>query len=99
MMQIKIHELAFKEYKEAAEWYEHQSGGLGRRFKKSLIDQINKIKKNPKWYLFEEGEIYKAYIPKFPFKILYTIENNSFIVIWAIAHLHRKPSYWQSRIK
>ena len=97
-MLVKIHELANKEFTEATEWYELQSKDLGKKFKKSVIEKINKIKKNPKWFLAEEGNIYKAYIPKFPYKILFTIENNEIIAIWAIAHLHRKPWYWQSRI-
>lgn len=46
-MPVKIHELAAKEFDEAIEWYELQSVGLGKRFKKSVIEQINKIKKNP----------------------------------------------------
>ena len=97
-MPVKIHELANKEFNEAIEWYELQSKGLGKRFKKVVIDQINKIKKNPKWYLIEEDYIYKAYVPKFPYKILFTIEKNEEIVVWAIAHMHRRPWYWQSRI-
>jgi len=39
MMPVKIHELAVKEFKEAAEWYELQSEGLGKQFKKSVIEQ------------------------------------------------------------
>ncbi len=97
-MPVKIHELATKEFDEAIEWYELQSDGLGKRFKKSVIEQINKIKKNPEWYLIEAGNIYKAYIPKFLYKILFTIEDNKNIVIWAVAHMHRKPWYWQSRM-
>ena len=45
-MKINIHELAAKEFDEAIEWYELQSKGLGRRFKKSVIDQLKKIKQN-----------------------------------------------------
>lgn len=97
-MQVSIHELAAKEFDEAIEWYELQSKGLGERFKKSVIVQVNNIKMNPKWYLKEKDNIYKAYIPKFPYKILFTIDNEN-IIIWAIAHMHRKPWYWQSRIK
>lgn len=97
-MKIKIHELAVKEFDEAIEWYELQSKDLGKKFKKSVLEKINKIKRNPYWFLKEEDNIYKAYINKFPFKILFTIENNENIIIWAIAHLHRKPWYWQSRI-
>lgn len=98
-MKIKIHELASKEFDEAVEWYELQSKDLGKRFKKSVIEQINKINSNPNWYLIEKDNIHKAYVPKFPYKILFTIENNEIIVIWAIAHMHRRPWYWQSRIR
>ncbi|MGA7722300.1 MAG: hypothetical protein WCA84_14105 [Ignavibacteriaceae bacterium] len=97
-MRVKIHELAHKEFNEATEWYELQSKDLGNRFKTSVIEKINIIKKNPQWFLVEAGNIHKAYIPKFPYKILFTIENSETIIIWAIAHLHRKPWYWQSRI-
>jgi hypothetical protein len=97
-MLIKIHELAAKEFDEAIEWYELQTEGLGKRFKKAVIEQINKIKKHPGWYLVEADDIYKAYVPKFPYKILFTIDNNKNIIIWAIAHMHRKPWYWQSRM-
>lgn len=50
-MQVNIHELAAKEFDEAIEWYELQSKGLGERFKKFVIAQVNKIKMYPKWYL------------------------------------------------
>ncbi len=97
-MKVKIHELANKEFSEAAEWYEFQSKELGKQFIKSVIEQIKKIRRNPDWYLIEEDDIHKVYVPRFPYKILYTIENNHQIVIWAIAHMHRKPWYWQNRI-
>lgn len=96
-MKINIHELATKEFDEAIEWYELQSKGLGKRFKKTVIDQLKKIKQNPNWFLVEEDNIHKAYVPKFPYKILFTSEKEG-IVIWAIAHMHRKPWYWQSRM-
>ena len=37
-MKISIHELAAKEFDEAIEWYENQTKGLGKRFKKSVIN-------------------------------------------------------------
>ena len=97
-MQAEIHELAVKELDEAIEWYEIQSKGLGKKFKESVIKQINKIKKYPDWYLIELDDIYKAYIPKYPYKILFTIGENEIITIWAFSHLHRKPWYWQKRM-
>jgi len=96
-VKIKITELAAQEFEDAIGWYNMQSSGLGRRFKKEVLKQIKKIKVNPTWFLFEEEPIYKVFIPKFPYKLLYTIEEGA-IIVWAISHLHRKPWYWQSRI-
>ena len=45
-MKIDIHELTAKEFDEAIEWYELQSKGLGKQFKKSVMDQLKTIKKN-----------------------------------------------------
>ncbi len=99
IMKIEIHESAAKEFDEAIEWYELQSKGLGKRFKKSVNNQIKKIKQNPDWFLIEVENIYKVYIPKFPYKVLYTFDKDKKrIIIWAIAHMHREPWYWQSRI-
>ena len=42
-MKIKIHELATKEFDEAIDWYENQTKGLGKRFRKSVIGQDNKF--------------------------------------------------------
>ena len=44
----------------------------------------------------EDEIIYKAYVPKFPYKILFTLDNDN-IIIWAIAHMHREPNYWKTR--
>jgi len=97
-LKVEINELAALEFDDAIAWYEMQSRGLGERFKSEVIEQVRKIKKNPTWFLVEENSVYKAFIPKFPYKILYTIEESR-IIIWAIAHLHRKPWYWQNRVK
>jgi hypothetical protein len=95
-MKISIDVLANKEFNDAIDWYENQSEGLGKRFKKAVINQIKKITKNPNWFLIEADNIYKAYIPKFPYKILFSIDKDM-VTIWAIAHMHRKPWYWKSR--
>lgn len=42
-MKVKIHEIAVKEFDDAVEWYENQSKGLGRRFKKSVTEQIRTV--------------------------------------------------------
>ncbi|VAW35104.1 hypothetical protein MNBD_GAMMA01-621 [hydrothermal vent metagenome] len=98
MLKIKIHEYASFEFEEAIQWYEFQADGLGKRFKQTVIKQFNAVKENPSWYPQESKGIYKAYIPTFPYKVLFTF-NAIHITIWAVCHLHRKPRYWESRIR
>jgi len=97
-LKLKIHELAGKELHEAVQWYNQLQEGLGKRFQQMTLIQVNKIRKNPEWFPKESKGLFKAYIPKFSYKILYSVEKNS-IIIWAIANMHRKPWYWQSRLK
>jgi len=49
-MTVHIHEMAAREFDEAILWYDTQSEGLGDRFKKTTLQQIENIKKNPKWF-------------------------------------------------
>ncbi len=79
-MKIEIHELVAEEFDEAIEWYEIQSTGLGKRFKDTVIAQLLKIQKNPEWFLKEAENIFKAYAPKFPYKILLTSDENKIVV-------------------
>lgn len=98
-MKIKIDASALKEFYDAIDWYDLQSDGLGKKYKDTVKEQIRLIKRNPQWFPIEIENIYKAYIPKFPYKILYTInEEKEIVIIWAFAHLHRKPWYWKSRV-
>ncbi len=54
--------------------------GLEVVLKIQLSSKSTIFKKNPSWFLKEDSDIYKAYIPKFPYKILFTF-NTEFITI------------------
>ena len=64
-MKVHIHEMAAREFDDAILWYDTQLEGLEDRFKKATLQQIEKIKKSPSWFLKETEEIYKAYIRNF----------------------------------
>jgi hypothetical protein len=96
MFNVKIHEFAYQDLNEGVVWYDSQMIGLGEKFKQEIVKQVANISKNPSWFLIEQDNIYKAYIPKYPYKILYSFTENN-IIIWAIAHMHRKPNYWKNR--
>ena len=97
-MNIRIAKIARQEFNEAREFYEIEQAGLGARFKKEIKNAILRIKQFPFAWTIERGEVRHYLVHKFPYKILYSIQQDN-IVILAFAHQHRKPNYWIDRIK
>jgi len=97
-MEIEFLEQAYLEYQEAIDYYELQFEGLSKKF----IDEITRVleiaKKYPKSFSNYSGHTKKAVLNKFPFNVIYAVIRNKIYVI-AIAHQHRKPSYWAERIR
>ena len=96
-MNLRISEFAQEELNDGVFYYELQQPGLGIRFKREVQDSINRIKRNPNTWPKERGEVRKYLLHKFPYKILYSIQDQD-IVILAIAHQHRRPGYWLEEI-
>ena len=59
---------------------------------------IKRISAYPDSYMLIDSTIRRCLIKRFPCSILYGI-NVDMIVIIAVAHLHRKPNYWQGRVR
>jgi len=96
-MRVIFNELAKYEFEDAIEFYELEYLGLGKRFKEEIKKSIKRIVEYPKAWPVERGEIRKYLVHKFPYKILYSTEEDHIYII-AVAHQHRKPNYWIDRI-
>lgn len=97
-MKIIIAKIAQQEFNDAKEFYEIKQAGLGVRFEKEIRNAILRIRQFPSAWPIERCEVRRYLIHKFPYKILYSIQQDN-IVILAFAHQHRKPDYWIDRIK
>jgi len=98
MIKIDILEIARLEFEEAKEFYEIEQSGLGARFEDEIRDSLLRIQQYPQAWQSERREIRRYILHKFPYKILYSIQDDK-IVVLAFAHLHRKPDYWIDRIE
>jgi len=96
-MDVIFSELAKLELEDAELYYEFQQEGLGKRFKLSIKEGITRILQFPMSWPFEKDEIRKCILARFPYKILYSIEEDHIFII-AIAHTHRKPNYWVDKL-
>jgi plasmid stabilization system protein ParE len=91
-----FHQAALKEADEAANFYEKRQKGLGKRFIEALTDAINKIRSNPKLYGKVDDNIRKSRVLRFPYGIIYRVQNE-YIEIIAVIHFKKKPDYWKCR--
>ena len=96
-MKIVFDKLAQLELGNASEYYELEVPGLGARFKEEVKRGIRQIHEYPDAWAKERDDVRRYLLHKFPYKILYSIEDG-YVYIIAIAHCHRCPYYWIDRI-
>lgn len=96
MRPFRFHPEALEEADKAAEFYKEQQLGLEKRFLEALQDAIFRVRRNPLLYRRIEGEIRKCRLLRFPYGVIYRI-NNDWVEIIAVMHLRKQPGYWKSR--
>lgn len=89
---------ADEEFMEAARYYESEAPGVGLAFVVEVHKAVASLAEFPLTAQIVRGNIRKKVLPHFPYNILYSVEPDK-IVIVAVAHQRRRPTYWQSRLK
>ena len=95
-MEILFDKFAQLELDDASEYYELELPGLGAQFREEIKRGIRRILEYPDAWAKEKEDVRRYLLHRFPYKILYSIEEN-YIYIIAIAHCHRRPDYWVDR--
>ncbi|MBL8029540.1 MAG: type II toxin-antitoxin system RelE/ParE family toxin [Fibrobacteres bacterium] len=95
-MSFVFHPAAAEELSAAIEWYNTNAIGLGTEFLSEIEEAIDRIISFPQLWPLVNNNYRRCLTGRFPFAIIYRI-NNDVIQILAIAHLSRKPGYWQKR--
>lgn len=70
--------------------------GSGAASKEEVKKAALQVAEYPKAWAIERGEVRKCLLHKFPYKVMYSVEEDHILVI-AVAHQHRKPDYWVGR--
>lgn len=92
-MRAVFSEFATLELENAAHFYdlEFEDGGL--KFKEEVEKSVTRISGYPHAWPVERDEIRKCLLHKFPYKLVYSIEEDHVFII-SVAHQHRKPDHW-----
>lgn len=85
------------EFREAARYYENEAPGVGLAFVADVHKALGNITMFPLAAPIARGGIRKKVLGHFSYNILYYTEPDK-IVIVAVAHQRRRPSYWRARL-
>jgi toxin ParE1/3/4 len=92
-----IHPAAAEEAEEATRWYRERSARAAVQFVEEVNQALDRILAAPhRWPSGPHGTR-KFLLHRFPFAVVYR-ELPSLIQIVAVAHGHRRPGYWKTRI-
>ncbi len=94
---VVIRPEAEDDLKEAFSWYEDRRKGLGYNFLLRVEAGLRFIERNPVISPPEYKGARKYLIKRFPYKIIYLVENNKIIVL-AVIHGKRSPNLIKNRI-
>ncbi len=94
---VEFHPEAQAEYLAALSWYRERSPMSALRFEAEFTRSVEKIQQAPeRWAWYLEGSR-RFLLHQFPFQIVYQ-SSARLIFILAVAHGHRRPGYWKSRL-
>src|SRR5690349_3453010 len=96
MYKISFNSEAEEELNYAADYYESRKEGLGISFLHEIQKSLQIIQTNPNIGQIYINTIRRIIIKRFPYSIVYSINEHEIYII-AIAHLKRKPKYWEER--
>ena len=97
-MKVVFLEPAQQELDEAVSYYNQQAAGLGNTFLIEAVAAIERIRRFPQgWHPLSEN-VRRCRLRRFPYGLIYHPAVDELVIV-AVAHSHRRPSYWHDRLK
>ena len=92
---LQIAAAATEEFTEAVRWYETRRPGLGAELYDAVNATIDGIERQPNIgaTAYEDHKSRRILVAGFPYYVVYRLEQDE-VVILAIAHMKRRPGFW-----
>jgi plasmid stabilization system protein ParE len=94
---VRFHPQAEEEYLRSLVWYRDRSQVAAVNFESAFAQAISKIGDAPQRWPIYFDSFRKYILRQFPFGIIYQ-DFPSQVMVFAVAHGHRRPGYWMTRI-
>jgi plasmid stabilization system protein ParE len=96
-MKIRFLQLARDEVREAADYYDAITPGLGLAFKRELRQLMRLVATMPMAWPASGESTRKCLLTRFPYLVIYAPLPGQLLVL-AVGHQHRRPNYWRKRL-
>jgi plasmid stabilization system protein ParE len=93
---VRFIEEAQDEFLEQIAYYEERRKGQGERFRQSVEAAVTLASAHPKLGSPWKLRTRRVFPKGFPFSVVYRIEPTE-LVVFAVAHFKRRPTYWRRR--
>jgi len=94
---VRFLEAARDDLRDAIRFYETERRGLGAEFRDEVLASLERIRRLPEAWHPLSANTRRCRTRRFPYGVIYHVRSEEILVV-AIAHLHRRPDYWKSRI-
>ena len=96
--ELEYLEEALEEAEAAARWYAERSASAAAGFSEEIDTAESAIVDfQTAWPQFDHGTR-RYLLRRYPFSVIYRIESTRILIV-AVAHGHRRPGYWKSRLR
>lgn len=86
-----------EELDDAIKYYNDQLCGLGDQFYSEFLNTINLVERVPFGWVKVGENTRRINLKRFPYLVLYVVDEED-ILVACIAHQHRNPRYYISRV-
>ncbi len=96
-MKFFFHPHAYAELDEAIRYYEECQIGLGLDLAEEVYAAIQRASEYPNAWAVMSKNTRRCLVNRFPFGVIFQFMPGMLRII-ALAHLHRRPDYWVTRV-
>ena len=90
-------EEALEEAEAAARWYAERSASAAAGFSEEIDTAESAISDFPTARPHFDHGTRRYLLRRYPFSVIYRVESTGILIV-AVAHGHRRPGYWKSRL-
>jgi toxin ParE1/3/4 len=94
---VVFHRLVAKEVREAEAWYAARSAEAAARFRNSIDAAAQQIAADVGTHAIGRTKFKYARVHRFPYHLIFCLDDSSAARVLAVAHGRRRPGYWRRR--